>query len=105
MDSLSEAYSSAQSTFVFMKTAECISKIRATPTETSFLAPIHGLLELFMELFGLFCSPQQGQNNVYGQNSGIEVYSEKYLYFSYDIWGKKNEPGLTVTTEDFSQIS
>lgn len=89
MDSLSEAYSSAQSTFVFVRKAECISKLRATPHETSFLAPIHEQLELFTELFGLFCSPQKGQNNVYGQNSGIEVYSEKYKCFSYDILEKK----------------
>lgn len=51
-----------------------MSKLRATPHEMSFLAPIHRQLVLLMELFGLFCSPQ---NNAYGQNSGIEVYSEK----------------------------
>lgn len=53
MDPLSECYSSDQSTFIFLKTAKCISKLRATPHEV-FLAPIHRQLELFTELFGIF---------------------------------------------------
>lgn len=54
-----------------------MSKLRAAPHEMSFLAPVHRQLVLLMELFGPFCSPQWGQNNAYGQNSDIEVYSEK----------------------------
>lgn len=53
-DSLSEAYNAAKSTFVFMRTAECISKLRAIPREMLSLAPIHRQLEIFTELLGLF---------------------------------------------------
>lgn len=69
------------------------------------LAPIHRQLEIFTELLGLFFfSPQYGQNKVYGQNNGIQIYSEKWEIFSYDFL-KKTEPGQTATMEDFSQIS
>lgn len=76
-DSLSQAYSSAKSTFVFMRTAECDSKLRAIPCEISSLTPIHGQLEIFTELLGHFFPPQYGQNKVYRQNNAIQIYSKK----------------------------
>lgn len=60
-----------------MRTAEYISKLRTRPHEMSGLAPIYRQLEIFTEL--LFFPPQYGQNSVYYQNKGIQIYSEKLI--------------------------
>lgn len=76
--------------YTFTRTAECISKLRTRPHEMSGLAPIYKQLEIFTEL--LFFPPQYGENNVYYQNKGIQIYSEKLIFIFFPMtFGKKKK--------------